>query len=74
MEFCISTGHWIAYECLLDPGTAILLRKPTSTVWVFNCEEQWVNASTSHSITIEKMEEYVSLPDQVVDVLFAPNA
>lgn len=40
MEFCLSTGHWIAYECLLDPGTAILLRKPTDTVWVFNSEEQ----------------------------------
>lgn len=74
MKFCISTGHWIAYECLLDPGTAVLLRKPTATVWVFNCEEQWVNSSTSHSITIEKMEEYISQPDQVVDVLFAPNA
>lgn len=73
MEFCLSTGHWIAYECLLDPGTAILLRKPADTVWVFNCEEEWVN-STSHSITIEKMEEYITLPDQVVDVLFAPNA
>nr|DAX76501.1 MAG TPA: neurotoxin [Caudoviricetes sp.] len=23
------------------------MRKPTSTVWVFNCEEQWVRASQS---------------------------
>jgi len=73
MEFCISTGHWIDYECLLDPGTTILLRKPTSTVWVFNSEEQWVN-SNGETITIEKMEEYILQPDQVVDVLFAPNA
>lgn len=72
MKFCISTGHWITYECLLDPGTAILLRKPTATVWVFNSEEQWVN-SKGESITIEKMEQYITLPDQVVDVLFAPN-
>lgn len=55
MEFCISTGHWITYECLLDPGTAVLLRKPTATVWVFNSAEQWVN-SKGESITIEKME------------------
>lgn len=73
MEFCISTGLWIAYECLLDPGTTILLRKPTATVWVFNSEERWVN-SKGESITIEKMEQYITLPDQVVDVLFAPNA
>ena len=74
MKFCISTGHWIDYECLLDLGTTILLRKPTSTVWVFNSKERWVNSSTSHSITAEKMKEYITLPDQVVDVLFAPNA
>lgn len=73
MKFCISTGRWIAYERLLDPGTTILLRKPASTVWVFNSKEQWVNLEGG-SITIEKMEEYVSQPDQVVDVLFAPNA
>ena len=72
MEFCISTGHWIAYDILLDPGTTILLRKPTATIWVFNSEEQWVN-SDGETITIEKMAEYVSQPDQVVDVLFAPN-
>ena len=47
MKFCISTGRWIAYERLLDLGTAILLRKPTSTVWVFNSKEQWVRASQS---------------------------
>lgn len=45
MKFCISTGRWITYERLLDLGTAILLRKPTSTVWVFNYEEQWVRTS-----------------------------
>ena len=73
MKFCISTGRWIAYECLLDPGTAVLLRKPISTVWVFNSEEQWVN-SNGETITTEKMEEYILQPDQVVDVLFAPNA
>lgn len=73
MKFCISTGHWIAYECLLDPGTTILLRKPAAAVWVFNCKEQWVNCN-GETITIEKMVEYVSQPDQVVDVLFAPNA
>jgi len=73
MEFCISTGHWIAYECLLDPGTTILLRKPTAPGWGLNLEGGWVN-SNGETITIEKMEEYVSQPDQVVDVLFAPNA
>lgn len=73
MKFCISTGRWIAYERLLDQGTTILLRKPSSTVWMFNCKEQWVNAK-GESITIEKMEEYILQPDQVVDVLFAPNA
>lgn len=73
MEFCISTGHWITYECLLDPGTTILLRNHTATVWVFNRAEQWVN-SKGETITIEKMKEYVLQPDQVVDVLFAPNA
>ena len=72
MKFCISTGRWIAYERLLDLGTAILLRKPTSTVWTFNSKERWVNAE-GESITIEKMGEYILQPDQVVDVLFAPN-
>lgn len=72
MKFCISTGRWIAYERLLDLGTAILLLKPTSTVWVFNSKEQWANAK-GESITIEKMEKYILRPDQVVDVLFAPN-
>lgn len=28
-KFCISTGHWITYECLLDTGTVVHLRKPT---------------------------------------------
>lgn len=73
MKFCISTGCRIAYERLLDPGTAILLRKPTSTAWVFNRKERWVNVK-GESITIEKMEEYILQPDQIVDVLFAPNA
>lgn len=35
--------------------------------------ERWVNAK-GESITIEKMEKYILQPDQVVDVLFAPNA
>lgn len=43
-KFCISTGHWITYECLLDTGTVVRLRKPTNQVWML---KQWVKASQS---------------------------
>ena len=43
-KFYISTGHRITYECLLDTGTVVHLRKPTNQVWML---KQWVKASQS---------------------------
>lgn len=42
-KFCISTGHWITYECLLDTGTVVHLQKPANQVWMLNHDKQWVS-------------------------------
>lgn len=72
MKFCISTGHWITYECLLDTGTVVCLRKPTNQVWMLNRDKQWVS-SNGESITIEDMLQLIEQPKQVVEVIYAPN-
>ena len=71
-KFCISTGHWITYECLLDTGTVVRLRKPHDAVWMLNRDKQWVN-SDGESITIEDMLQRITQPNQVVEVLYNPN-
>ena len=71
-KFCISTGHWITYECLLDTGTVVGLRKPTNQVWMLNHDKQWVNCN-GESITIEDMLRLLVQPEQVVEVLYCPN-
>lgn len=40
IKFCISTGHWITYECLLDTGTVVRLREPHDAVWMLNQDKQ----------------------------------
>jgi hypothetical protein len=71
-RFRISTGHWITYECLLDPGTVVHLRKPANEVWMLNHDKQWVNCN-GESITIEDMLQLIVQPNQVVDVIYCPN-
>ena len=71
-KFCISTAHWITYECLLDTGTAVHLREPTNKVWMLNQDKQWVNCK-GESITIEDMLQLITQPNQVVEVLYCPN-
>lgn len=68
-KFCISTGHWITYECLLDTGTVVHLRKPTNKVWML---KQWVS-SNGESITIEDMLQRIEQPKQVVEVIYNPH-
>ena len=68
-KFCISTGHWITYECLLDTGTVVHLRKPTNQVWML---KQWVS-SNGESITIEDMLQRIEQPKQVVEVIYNPH-
>lgn len=71
-KFCISTGHWITYECLLDTGTVVRLRKPTNQVWMLNHDKQWVNCN-GESITIEDMLQRIEQPNQVVEVIYNPH-
>lgn len=71
-KFCISTGHWITYECLLDTGTVVHLRKPTNQVWMLNHDKQWVNCNGG-SITIEDMLQRIEQPNQVVEVIYSPH-
>lgn len=59
-KFCISTGHWITYECLLDTGTVVHLQKPT-------------NQAVGESITIEDMLQRIEQPNQVVEVIYSPH-
>lgn len=68
-KFFISTGHWITYECLLDTGTVVRLRKPTNQVWML---KQWVNCN-GESITIKDMLQRIEQPKQVVEVIYNPH-
>lgn len=72
IKFCISTGHWTTYECLLDTGTVVRLREPTNKVWMLNQDKQWVS-SEGESITIEDMLQRITQRNQVVEVLYCPN-
>lgn len=72
IKFCISTGHWITYECLLDTGTVVRLREPHDAVWMLNQDKQWVS-SKDKRITIEDMLQCMTQRNQVVEVLYCPN-
>lgn len=71
-KFCISTGHWITYECLLDTATVVRLLKPTNQVWMLKHDKQWVNCN-GESITIEDMLQRIEQPNQVVEVIYNPH-
>lgn len=71
-KFRISTGHWITYECLLDPGTVVRLRNCANEVWMLKHDKQWVNCN-GESISIEDMLQLIVQPKQVVDVIYCPN-